>query len=74
MFPNPVSDHITLTTTDPDVSVCEIIISDMSGRQYRRIRGIELPYDLNTSFLKPGVYIITLISDGIDVEAKFLKI
>lgn len=74
LFPNPVSDRITITTTDPDVSDCEIIISDMAGRQHQRIRDIELPYDLNTSELKPGMYIVTLIKDGIVIEAKFLKI
>ena len=74
LFPNPVSDRITITTVGPDVSKCEIIISDMTGRQHKRIRGIELPFDLSTESLKPGVYIITLIVDGTIAEAKFLKI
>jgi hypothetical protein len=73
LFPNPVSDFMTVSAVDPGVSQCEIVISDMTGRQYQRISGIELPYDFNTSLLKSGIYIITLIKDGNAMEAKFLK-
>lgn len=73
MYPNPVSERMTLKIGNSDYGYCEIIISDMNGRQLKRMKAITLPYDINTDFLKPGVYLITVIQSDATHESRFVK-
>lgn len=74
VFPNPVSDRMTVSVQSSAGRKCRIVISDISGRQLKNIREAELPYETGTGSLRPGVYIVTVTLDGMNLEARFLKV
>jgi hypothetical protein len=77
VYPNPVTDKMTITFDVPDATLVQLNIFDMSGKsvhykKWQAEHGIH-NYIFNCSHLEKGVYIISL-SDGLHQStAKFVK-
>lgn len=62
LYPNPGREHVHISGNLDDVS--EIIITNLSGQVVRRCKSQS--NSLNTNDLKPGIYIITLLTKDAD--------
>jgi len=60
LYPNPTSDYIQLSWTDPSISTLSLAIKDMTGRTIKRMVGIRAQEAVNVAFLPQGMYLLTL--------------
>jgi len=69
VFPNPVSGQLTVKYVSSSASVVSLQISDVNGRiiniytVWPNQEGVNI-FNLNTDFLNPGVYYISLLCKG----------
>ncbi len=80
LFPNPTQNQLNIQLDSPTpTSISSIEIFDMNGRLIQYLPGSILAqsahhYELNTSTLPPGVYVVKL-SDGIHFyQSRFVKL
>lgn len=74
--PNPATDHIEVSASNPSLSVCEITITDMLGRVIHS-ENTSLPIihqSIDISSLTPGSYIVRFKNDTKMTQNKFIKI
>ncbi|NTW25642.1 MAG: T9SS type A sorting domain-containing protein [Lentimicrobium sp.] len=71
IFPNPVTDKVKITCSFPQAASLEIINAE--GRLMKNI-----PFNKETTldigFLKPGVYVVSLISEKLKVSQRLIKL
>ncbi|MDA0912801.1 MAG: T9SS type A sorting domain-containing protein [Bacteroidetes bacterium] len=72
-YPNPFSDNLTLLLSSQDAT--ELVISDMKGRLVvQKVIPANTPvFNLNTTELSPGTYIVQLVNQGIAQGQVFVK-
>ena len=74
MYPNPVNDFIGLEF-DRTLINPKVLISDINGRiVYSDILNSSRKTTLNIEWLKPGIYVISIIEKGKNISNhKFIK-
>jgi len=60
-YPNPFNDFLKIDISNFGNNRCSIYISDLMGRKLININEISLPYIINTSSLKVGLYLLNII-------------
>jgi peptidoglycan/xylan/chitin deacetylase (PgdA/CDA1 family)/lysophospholipase L1-like esterase len=71
IFPNPTVDSITIKGVDKNTMV---YISDVSGKIIGSYRNLNAEHEINISYIKPGVYYISLQSNDKRITEKLIKI
>lgn len=75
IFPNPVSDKLTLNFPDAIANKSNCVITDLQGRLYinREIKEISTEFDFST--FSSGIYFLRIISENplINVSQKIIK-
>jgi hypothetical protein len=71
VFPNPASGYLTITTSSPDQNNLEAIINSMDGavQMHEIVRR-----SLDISKLSPGMYILTLLENGMVVRRQSIAV
>lgn len=70
LYPNPVSDHLTLLC---DRNIQEVIVSNMEGKQYIRQTVNNRMIKLNTALFPAGVYTVEIITKNHSLYRKMVK-
>jgi hypothetical protein len=78
VYPNPVSDVTTIGIAIPNPNYCSLIITDVLGREMKKIADGNLQAGINkfsviTSLLPSGIYEVILKVDGKIYEKKMVK-
>ena len=74
VFPNPTSNFIQLSWTNPSISTLSIEIKDMTGRTIKMIVGIGSNEGVDVAFLPQGIYLMTLYGNNKVLRTKKLVI
>lgn len=74
VFPNPVSDNFLLKTDDNSLFPLNLIIKDIDGRKMKEVFLESNNSEINTSELKPGIYVLYLYLKNGFVTKKMIKI
>jgi hypothetical protein len=74
VFPNPMTDKATLEVTVNDNNPKQIVIYSIIGKELHRQQllgtGHQSKFEVDFSFLNPGVYFLSLLSDNETVATK----
>jgi hypothetical protein len=75
IFPNPVSGQLTVKYVSSSAAMVSFQISDVNGRiiksfTHKQSRKGENTMSLNTNFLNPGVYYVSLLHKGQNSSTK----
>jgi hypothetical protein len=77
VYPNPVSDFVTLDITSPEVANIKIDLFDLNGKNIRSIANSlqsgENKIQMDLSDQRPGIYILKLVSGGKSFTSKIVK-
>lgn len=73
IYPNPAQDEIVLSVDDLDFSECSLVIHRIDGYVVHQSVADQNPLVINIKSLKPGVYILQMIVDGISFHKRFVK-
>ena len=71
IFPNPTNG---LLHVEADQQISEVVIYDLSGRAMQHFSFNNKAYDLTTSGLDGGVYLLSIVTESLTVTRKFIKI
>jgi ABC-type transport system involved in cytochrome bd biosynthesis fused ATPase/permease subunit len=74
IYPNPVSDNFLLETDDNSIFPVTAIIKDVNGRKVTENSVNTSKTSVNTSDLKPGIYVLYLYSMQGFATKKIIKI
>ncbi len=58
IYPNPFTDHLKIEIQSGNVEIQKLVISDIFNHEFYRIENPIL--NINTSFLKPGIYLLRI--------------
>lgn len=75
IFPNPAKDYISIYWNDNVDNNAEIIITDISGREIKRISSFDTvskQLTIDTHYLSPGFYTATLFDSSVKASSKFV--
>ena len=72
VYPNPATDHVTVTVSQPSV-VYEAVLNDVKGRRLRAISLTASSATIPLSDLPKGVYILTLVSPTVRCATHIVK-
>ncbi|MEQ8562474.1 MAG: T9SS type A sorting domain-containing protein [Cytophagales bacterium] len=74
VFPNPLFDKATLEIHTESVSPTEIVLFNIIGKEIHRQKlsglGQDSRFEVDFSFLNPGVYFLSLISNRETIATK----
>jgi len=73
IYPNPAQDEIVLAIYDLNFSEGIAIIRQMDGSVVQQAVTTQNPSVISVKSLKPGVYLIQLVIDGISYNKRFVK-
>ena len=72
VYPNPVKDILTINTNN-ELKNCNWTIYNVNGQLIKSGNGVTNVFNINTSELVNGFYIIVLKSDGNNQVVRFVK-
>ena len=73
IYPNPISDLLTIESTTLNTNECNIDISDLTGRHLIKANSVLLPFSINTTSLNAGVFLVTVYQKNNVFVGKILK-
>jgi hypothetical protein len=73
IYPNPFTEELTIVLPESQKNKCDIIISDLTGRQILNKTNVEVPYNINTAYLNSGIYFLTVKQDNFRCVKKIVK-
>jgi Secretion system C-terminal sorting domain/Polysaccharide deacetylase len=73
LFPNPASDILTIQPLSEMAEMCEITLTDASGKILKAARFSSKSYDLDVKMLPAGLYFMSLKQGGSIFTDKFIK-
>lgn len=73
VYPNPVSDLLMVESTTLNTKECNIVISDLTGRQLIKTNSVLLPFSINIMSLNAGVFLITVYQNNNVFVQKIIK-
>ena len=75
VFPNPATDHVTITWPVALTGIDRVVITDLTGRiVHNENTGNGSSLELNVGNWSPGIYVITLEKDGLRVSCRRLAV
>ena len=78
LFPNPTKDQLTVTFEVQKAQTVDLHLYDALGRRIMEesisVNTALNNYELNTSSLSEGVYILKIVGERVDLEHKFIKV
>lgn len=69
LFPNPSNDGKILVSIDSDVSIDQILITDLSGKEISRVSSVNLK-SVEIDIAISGIYFVQLLTNSIVVSVK----
>lgn len=74
LFPNPVSDKITISANTDLSKDLQVSIADVTGKLVKsEMIDADLKNYINVSDLEKGIYFLTINADGVNSRKKFIK-
>ena len=74
IFPNPTSADLTIKLAKSLIESKQVILTDVNGRVHLVETMSEQETTINTSFLKPGFYIVQVTNGSYQWSTRFIKI
>jgi hypothetical protein len=74
IFPNPTSADLTIKLAKSLIESKQVILTDLNGRVHLVETMSEQETTINTSFLKPGFYIVQVTNGSYQWSTRFIKI
>lgn len=71
--PNPFSNLMRVEYSSFNKNSCNIQICDLSGKKLIYIKNVSLPYDIDTSSLASGLYILKIFQENLIFTMKVVK-
>lgn len=73
LYPNPVSDVLTLKSIDNNLTIDKVVIMDVTGKVVYQNEISEMEKSISVDHLQNGAYVIEISSKGQSFSQKFIK-